>query len=108
MTLFDEAAFRAMVAEEVRRVLREEMQRQPDREEYLPVAEAARIAAVVPDTIRTWIRQGRLTERWAGRELRVIRSELDRLLATPATAGGDPTPEEEARRYVRRREKGGG
>jgi hypothetical protein len=104
VSLFDETALRALVAEEVRRVVREEMRQQPAREEYLPVAKAAQIAAVTPDTIRVWIRQGRLTERWAGRELRVIRSELETLLATPSGHDRDTTPEEEARRYLRRRE----
>jgi hypothetical protein len=105
MSLLDENALRALVAEEMRKVLREEMCRQPERDEYLPVATAAQIAAVVPDTIRAWIRQGRLTERWAGRELRVIRSELDRLLATPTPSSSEASPEEEARRYLRRRQK---
>src|SRR5580692_2303001 len=63
MSLFDEKALRDIVAEEVRRVLREERAgyRRPANDgEYLPVAEAAGRAAVAPATIRAWMAQGKL------------------------------------------------
>ena len=105
MSLLDEFALRTLIAEEVRRVLREEFTRSPERDEYLPVAEAARVAAVAPETMRGWIHQGRLHECWAGRELRVRRSELQLLLSTPPPKGAaEPSPEEEARRFLSRRE----
>jgi excisionase family DNA binding protein len=46
------------------------------------VARAAEVAKVNPATVRKWVEEGRLGRYRAGRELRVKRSELDRLLAT--------------------------
>lgn len=107
MSLFDEHALRELVENATRRVVREELSRAPGRDRYLPVAEAAQIAGVAPDTIRSWIGQGRLRRYNAGREIRVRRSELDALLASPTetagTAGREPTPEEEADRFLRQR-----
>ena len=63
MSLFDERALREIVAEELRRVLREELAsggRPANDAEYLPVAEAAARASVAPATIRVWMAQGRL------------------------------------------------
>jgi hypothetical protein len=54
MTLFDEKALREIVAEELRRVLREERVergRPANDVEFLPVAEAAAKVAVAPATI---------------------------------------------------------
>ena len=112
LSLFDEAALRALIAEEMRRVLREEVSRLVDRDEYLSVASAAQLAELTPDTIRAWIREGRLSERWAGRERRVRLSDLERALATPPTARtiGELSPEEEARQFLARQDasRGGG
>jgi excisionase family DNA binding protein len=113
MSLFDERALREIVAEELRRVLREEQGRgsgPANDGEYLPVAEAAARAAVAPGTIRAWMAQGRLRRYHAGRELRVLASELTALMRRPAvraSTGGDarPAPEEEAARYLERRRR---
>jgi hypothetical protein len=54
---FDERAFREVVADELRRVLREEQvagNRPANGVEYMPVAVAAARAAVAPVTIRAW------------------------------------------------------
>jgi excisionase family DNA binding protein len=92
------------VADEVRRAFREERVHAVGVEEFLPVVEAARVASVAPDTIRVWIRQGRLSSHWAGRERRVLRSEFTRCLATsPGPLRVEPSPEEEARRFLARR-----
>ena len=114
MSLFDETALRQIVAEELRRVLREERgerQRPANDGEYLPVAEAAARAAVAPATIRVWMAQGRLGRYHAGRELRVRGSELVDLMRRPAVMAGTGnaeamTPEKEAELYLRRRRRG--
>jgi hypothetical protein len=111
MSLFDERALREIVAEELRRVLREELtagSRSANDAEYLPVAEAAARASVAPATIRVWMAQGRLGRYHAGRELRVRGSELADLMRRPALVGGignreQLTPEKEADLYLERR-----
>jgi hypothetical protein len=65
MSLFNEQLLREIIAEEVRRGLREELaelSRRGGRPEYLPVAEVAVV------TIRTWMALGRLGRYRAGRE----------------------------------------
>lgn len=54
---------------------------------YLSVEQAADLAGVCTNTIRAWIKAGRLPRRLAGRELRVRRDELHGLLA----AAEDPS-----------------
>lgn len=52
-------------------------------EEYLTVAEAAARLKVNPETVRVWLRQGRLVgSRVGGRKAgyRIPRSEIERLL----------------------------
>jgi hypothetical protein len=110
MSLFDEAALRQIVGEELRRVLREERTggRPANDGEYLPVAEAAARAAVTSATIRVWMAQGRLHRYYAGRELRVLGAELTTLMRRPpANARGEveSTPEEEAARYLEKRRR---
>ena len=53
---------------------------------YLTVAQAAELASVTAATVRSWIREGHLTEHRAGRLLRVDRAELIALMATGASA----------------------
>lgn len=48
---------------------------------YLSVAEAAKLARVVPSTVRRWIRAGELTRHEAGSKVLVRRDELERFLA---------------------------
>lgn len=84
-----EAELRSLVRDEVRDVLREELQvLLQDRggirnaaEAYLSIAKAARVADVAPGTVRAWIRSGRVESRRAGRVLRVSRTELERFMA---------------------------
>ena len=82
-----EETLRAIVREELN-VLRTELlprlaedrcaEQQEDR--YLSVQRAAEFVDVHPDTIRAWITAGRLRGYRAGRERRVLRSELRRFL----------------------------
>jgi hypothetical protein len=60
-------------------------------DEYLSTAAAARVADVAPITIRRWIGAGKLTRHSAGRELRVSRLELERVLkGSSATKSNTP------------------
>jgi excisionase family DNA binding protein len=70
-----------LVEDAVRRALKEHVP-QTTEDIYLSVARAADVAEVNPATVRKWVEEGRLGRYRAGRELRVKRSELDRLLAT--------------------------
>lgn len=77
------ATVRVAVREEVRTAVREAMAdiRPIVSGDYLTPIEAGRIADVHPETIRQWIREGRLPRHMAGREYRVRRDELDAFLA---------------------------
>jgi excisionase family DNA binding protein len=110
VSLFDEGALRTLIASEVRKVVREELARAPDggaADDYVSVKSAARIASVATDTIRDWITKGRLGRFSAGRVLRVKRSELDALLASPAPSSAPSTPEAAAAAYLRRTSRAG-
>src|SRR5690349_190901 len=63
-------------------------------DEYLTVAEIAGELKLNQQTIRNWIDQGSLRAVRAGRRVRVLRSDLDRMLAEGATAPAptDQTP----------------
>ena len=90
---------RAIVREEVARVLAE---RGADR--LITVAAAAELASVRPATIRTWIADGRIPAKRAGRRLRVRAVDVERALAAAAPrarAARPPTPEQLAEQAVR-------
>jgi excisionase family DNA binding protein len=55
----------------------------PDKR-YISAKAAARLAGVCDETVRNWIRQGRLRRYNAGRMLRVDSDELAQFLATGA------------------------
>lgn len=48
----------------------------PEGGEYLTPREAAALAGVQPETIRDWVRKGRLKRNSAGRHLRIGRGDL--------------------------------
>jgi excisionase family DNA binding protein len=102
--IFDETQLRALIRDAVREVIREELRRAPGRDEYLDVAAAAALAKVHPQTIRAWIADGRLTRYQAGRELRVLRAEIDAVLSA---GGATPDPEKAALLALSRRRKAG-
>lgn len=91
-----EVNIRAIVAEAVRDVVREELaaaRRETRSAEYLTFREAAAELAVSASTIKRWVRLGRLKTFGAGRLRRVRSADVRALLAEPAAA---PTPEAEA------------
>jgi excisionase family DNA binding protein len=69
--------------------------------ELLSTAEAAAHAKVTPETIRRWVAAGKLPENRAGREVRIARVDLDKLLhrgtRRPRPQAGEKTPEQLAR-----------
>lgn len=100
-----EETLRAIIREELQRALRElhPADQAPASDRYLPVPEAASIAAVHADTMRAWLKAGRLPAHHAGRELRVRLSDLERFMASGGTNGGErPTIDEEAAQALAR------
>lgn len=111
---FDEEALRSLIADEVRRAIREELRAKPAGPgDFISVGEAANTASVTPQTIRVWLQQRRLKTYKAGRELRVRRSELLELLAVGTTpsdgAQAERSPERLAdQAFERQRQKAHG
>jgi len=109
-----EESVRTLVREEMQRVLREELPAlvaalRPagdPGDQYLSVQKAAEFAEVHPDTIRAWVKEGRISGARAGRELRVLRSALRRFLEAGDSADDRETPEQEAATILARRRSG--
>src|SRR5262249_39007266 len=106
-----EETVRALIRDEVQRVLREDLPSlladlrpvSHPGDEYLSVQKAAAIAEVHADTIRGWVKAGRLPEHRAGREVRILRSDLCRFLSNVSASGHRATAEEEAATILARR-----
>lgn len=98
-------AIRALVTEVVREELaRQQPAAQPAAQpEYLSPTAAGRLADVTAATVRRWIRDGRLPANHAGSRLRVLRSDLERLLRSghSRAAPNDETPTTMAARLLR-------
>lgn len=100
--------FDDVIRQTVRDVLREELrdlvaESKPAAGDgpLMTVADAAQYARVHEDTIRTWLRHGKLQRFKAGRELRVRRDDLERFLAA-ASNESELTAEEAVSRALRR------
>lgn len=110
MSLFNETELRELIRDEIRSTIRQELGKKPATAgEFVSVADAAQIASVTTQTIRVWVREGRLNGYHAGRVLRVRRSELEAFLAngpSPGTPAG-MSPEELADRRFRQRQATG-
>lgn len=93
-------AFERELRELIRNIVRDEVRRAvaelAPRDEYLSTEAASALASVHPDTVRRWIREGKLGEHRAGRELRIGRADLERLLRTGGRRTEDLSPEEMA------------
>lgn len=91
MSLFDERALRQLIADEVRRVVREELAAQrgvtsPARG-YLSIPAAADHTGIHPGTLRRWINSGALPARKAGRVWRLRIEDLESFLARNQAEG---------------------
>ena len=69
---------------------------------YLTVSEASEVARVAPNTVRRWLRNGRLDKHEAGSAVRVRRDDLDRFLRGQRRDDGK-SPEDLADEELRRR-----
>lgn len=95
------------VSEAVRRELRAHAETQAGSAGagYLSVEEAARIAGVHPATIREWVKTGLLPRHQAGRHLRILRTDLDRFMASGKSDGEETRVDDIADAILARRKK---
>jgi excisionase family DNA binding protein len=106
MSLFNEAELREIIHEEVQSAVLQVMGKKPAAAgEFVSAAEAAKIASVSSQTIRAWIRSGKLATYKAGRVLRVKRTELEEFLTIGPTPdhAENMSPEDLADRDFRER-----
>lgn len=100
MTESLEQSLRALVAQEVRAEVRRAVAEALRPDEFLSPATAAKLAEVTPETIRRWVKAGKLTRygvkgaKKRTRVLRVSRLELERLLRADGAQNDQRTPEE--------------
>lgn len=84
-----------MIRQTIREVLREELHDQiapliaratppppPPLRQYITAKEAAEILGVCEDSIRNWVRAGKLKKHNAGRSVRIDRHELEELVSS--------------------------
>jgi excisionase family DNA binding protein len=106
-----------LVAATVARVIREEVPaavrramadnpRASGNGEYLTPEKAADVADVHIDTVRLWLKDGKLPTHWAGKRKRVLRSDLEQLMAAGPLGQDDegPSSDEIAARALAKRE----
>jgi excisionase family DNA binding protein len=68
-------------------------------DEFLTVAEVAAILKLNQQTIRNWILHSRLPSVRVGRRVRVLRRDLDQLIADAVSRVDDPAPRAEGDRW---------
>jgi excisionase family DNA binding protein len=70
-------------------------QRPPNTtDEFLTVAEVAKLLKVNPQTVRNWIDQGKLAAVRVGRRVRITRADLERVIQEGYTPGGTAVQED--------------
>lgn len=79
-------------------VVKSELDKKPEQDDYLSTHDAAELADVAVGTIRRWVRAGKLRDHRAGRRVRVSRADLHRLLREGVPLNDSATPEQVARR----------
>ena len=75
------AEFKDWIAQLVRDEVKKALQ-DAGNAEFLSTAEASAFARVSPDTLRRWVKEGKLTTGHAGRELRFRRKDLEGLMTS--------------------------
>ncbi len=85
----------------VRSIVREELAKMTKPAEYLSVRSAAELASVTMSTIRRWVREKRLGEYHAGRELRLKRTDLEKLMSVGRRRVANDEPRSGAARALR-------
>ncbi len=101
-------AVRTAVREEVPRAVEQALAKlQPVQHgDYLTPAEAAKVAGVHVDTIRLWLKAGKLPMHHAGQRKRVRREDLDHFLSEgPANDNGPSADEIAAAALAKRKGK---
>ncbi len=78
-----------ITTDELRAIIREELERAqgtsgPAPDKLLPLAEAADLAGISPETLRSYIHAGRVPAKRAGREYRVRLSDVHRAMEPQA------------------------
>lgn len=100
MTQSIEQTLRALVLQEVRAEVRRAVADALRPDEFLSPASAAKIAEVKPETIRRWVKAGKLTRfgvsgaKKRTRVLRVSRRELEQLLRHDGAQNDELSPEQ--------------
>jgi excisionase family DNA binding protein len=93
------SAIAELVRVEVDARVRAALAERPAVPELLSTSEAAQYAKVTPRSIRRWLDQGKLQGLHAGRELRIRRADLDKLMRTGRQRkAAELTPEQLAAR----------
>ena len=85
---------------QIRSIVRDELARakaEAAPAEFLSARDAAGLIGVAEGTIRRWIREGKIDRHNAGRRVRVLRADLERLLRS-GTSANDDSPEARADR----------
>lgn len=91
-----EGGLRALIVSVIRDEVRRAVTDATKADEFLSTAAAAQVADVAPGTVRRWIKDGKLCRYQAGRELRVSRADLEKLLREGSASNDELTPEEMA------------
>lgn len=89
-----EGGLRSLIVSVIRDEVRRAVNDATKADEFMSTAAAAKAADVAPGTVRRWIKDGKLTRYTAGRELRISRANLEKLLREGDASNDELTPEQ--------------
>ena len=69
------------------------MEGTPDQDPYLSPLQVAQELGVSDQTVYNWVREKKLAATKIGRQLRIRRSDLERVIAAHSTTAPDPSEE---------------